>query len=120
MACSIWTRSLNRPRLATCTVVLIPQFRKRKIQRLETLATNALFQVVLVPTVKPTPPTPEAANTAYVASLYQQCAQRAADPTAAAWVALLNNGASPQSVVLGIENSPEYLSDQVTAATRNT
>ncbi len=52
-------------------------------------------------------------NQAYVANVYQLLLSRVPDPSASAWVNDLNNGASPASVVLAIEASPEYLSDQV-------
>jgi hypothetical protein len=55
------------------------------------------------------------ANQAYVASVYQLLLGRIPDPSSAVWVNALNNGATPASVVLGIEGSTEYLSDQVTA-----
>ncbi len=53
------------------------------------------------------------ANQAYVATVYQLLLSRVPDPSAAAWVNDLNIGVSPASVVLAIEASPEYLSDQV-------
>jgi hypothetical protein len=84
-------------------------------QATQTSATNALFQIVLVPSPLPPPPTPEAANTAFVASVYKDLLGRAVDPGAQTWVTALNNGAAPQSIVLGIEGSTEYLTDQVTA-----
>jgi hypothetical protein len=55
------------------------------------------------------------ANQAYVANAYQLLLSRIPDPSASAWVNELNNGAPPATVVLGIESSPEYLGDQVTA-----
>ena len=53
------------------------------------------------------------ANAIYVTNLYSLLLHRAADPGAAAWVNLLNQGASPASVVQDIESSPEYLNDVV-------
>jgi hypothetical protein len=48
------------------------------------------------------------ANQRYVNALYQLLLHRAADAGAAFWVNALNQGASPASVVFGIENSAEY------------
>jgi hypothetical protein len=55
------------------------------------------------------------ANQAYVANVYQLLLNRIPDPNASVWVNDLNSGASPASVVLGVEASAEYLNDQVTA-----
>ena len=52
-------------------------------------------------------------NQAYVANVYQLLLGRVPDPTASTWVNALNNGVAPTTVVLAIEGSPEYLSDQV-------
>jgi len=59
-------------------------------------------------------PPASGANAIYVTNLYSVLLHRAADPGAAAWVNLLNQGASPASVVQAIESSPEYLNDVVT------
>ncbi len=53
------------------------------------------------------------ANQAYVANVYQLLLSRVPDPSSSVWVNDLNNGASPASVVLDIEASTEYLTDQV-------
>jgi hypothetical protein len=58
-------------------------------------------------------------NQAYVANIYQLLLSRIPDPSSATWVNALNNGASPASVVLAIEGSPEYLNDQVVALYRH-
>jgi len=50
----------------------------------------------------------------FVSVVYGQLLNRSTDPSAAAWVNLLNAGASPGSVVSGIEGSTEYLTDVVT------
>ncbi len=55
------------------------------------------------------------ANNLFVASAYGLLLNRYPDPSAVAWVNLLNNGDSPAGVVFGIEGSTEYLNDQVTA-----
>lgn len=55
------------------------------------------------------------ANTVFVANAYQLLLHRAPDPGAAGWVNALNLGVSPTLVVLGIEASTEYLTDQVAA-----
>jgi hypothetical protein len=52
-------------------------------------------------------------NQIYVANVYILLLNRAPDPSASGWVDSLNNGASPASVVLGVEGSTEYLNDQV-------
>jgi len=60
--------------------------------------------------------TPNAtANQIYVENLYEMLLGRAGDGAfgAAAWVNALTAGASPASVVAGIESSAEYLSDRV-------
>ncbi len=54
-------------------------------------------------------------NNLFVASAYGLLLNRYPDPGAASWVNLMNNGDSAPGVVLGIEGSTEYLSDQVTA-----
>jgi hypothetical protein len=54
-------------------------------------------------------------NQAYVANVYQLLLNRVPEPSASVWVNDLNNGASPASVVLAIEGSAEYLTDQVKA-----
>ncbi len=53
------------------------------------------------------------ANQDYVNSVYQLLLGRNADAGASFWVNLLNNGASPSSVVLCIEGSSEYLGEIV-------
>lgn len=55
------------------------------------------------------------ANSIYVASAYGLLLGRVPDSTAVFWVNLLNNGASSANVVLGIEASVEYVTDQVDA-----
>jgi len=55
------------------------------------------------------------ANSLFVASAYGLLLNRATDSGAAFWVNELNSGASSASVVLGIEGSTEYLTDQVVA-----
>jgi len=55
------------------------------------------------------------ANSLFVASVYGLLLYRAPDPSASTWVNELNSGASPTSVVLAIEGSAEYLTDQVVA-----
>jgi hypothetical protein len=54
-------------------------------------------------------------NSLFVASVYGLLLNRYPDPSAVSWVNLMNNGDSAPGVVLGIEGSTEYLSDQVTA-----
>jgi hypothetical protein len=54
------------------------------------------------------------ANQAYVANAYQLLLSRAPDTNASFWVNALDNGGSAAGVVLGIEDSEEYLKDQVT------
>jgi len=49
----------------------------------------------------------------FVSVVYGQLLNRSTDPSAVAWVNLLNAGASPSSVVSGIEGSTEYLTDLV-------
>ncbi len=71
---------------------------------------DAIQQFTL--TISPPVMTP---NQAYVANVYHLLLNRTPDPSSSAWVNLLNNGASPASVVLAIEGSTEYLNDQVTA-----
>ncbi len=63
-------------------------------------------------TISPPSMTP---NQAYVANVYHLLLNRTPDPSSSGWVNLLDNGASPASVVLEIEGSVEYLNDQVTA-----
>ncbi len=53
------------------------------------------------------------ANSLYACSLYGLLLNRA--PDTVYWIMQLNNGATPASVVLGIEASAEYLSDRVVA-----
>jgi hypothetical protein len=55
------------------------------------------------------------ANTLYVSSLYGLLLNRAPDPSSSSWVNALNSGATPASVVFGIESTQEYLNDQVVA-----
>jgi hypothetical protein len=54
-------------------------------------------------------------NQRYVNALYQMLLQRPADPGAAFWVNLLNQGASPATVVMAIEASTEYRTIEVQA-----
>ena len=54
-------------------------------------------------------------NSLFVASLYGLLLNRNPDAGAGFWANLMNNGASAAGVVLSIENSTEYLNDQVTA-----
>src|SRR5699024_11185541 len=54
-------------------------------------------------------------NQDYVNNVYQLLLGRNADAGASFWVNLLNNGASPSSVVLSIQGSSEYLSSVVNA-----
>jgi hypothetical protein len=60
-------------------------------------------------------PPPSIASQTYVANVYQLLLGRTPDPSSSVWAHALDNGASPASVVLGIEGSTEYLSDQVVA-----
>ncbi len=53
------------------------------------------------------------ANQVYVANVYQLLLSRAPDASSSVWVNALNNGVTPATVVLDIEGSTEYLSDQV-------
>lgn len=55
------------------------------------------------------------ANTLFVASVYSLLLGRVPDASASYWVGLLNSGATPASVILSIEGSTEYLTDQVDA-----
>jgi hypothetical protein len=55
------------------------------------------------------------ANSLFVASVYGLLLSRAPDPSASTWVNQLNSGATPTSIVLAIEGSTEYLTDQVVA-----
>jgi parallel beta-helix repeat protein len=55
------------------------------------------------------------ANNLFVASAYGLLLNRAPDAAASSWVQALNGKNSPASVVLGIEGSTEYLTDQVSA-----
>jgi hypothetical protein len=54
-------------------------------------------------------------NNLFVASAYGLLLNRYPDPGAVSWVNLMNNGDSAPGVVLGIEGSTEYLSEQVAA-----
>ena len=54
-------------------------------------------------------------NNLFVASVYGLLLNRYPDSGAASWANLMNNGDSAAGVVLGIEGSPEYLTDQVDA-----
>ncbi len=54
-------------------------------------------------------------NQAYVANNYQLLLSRLPDPSSSVWVSDLDHGATPGSVVLAIEDSTEYLNDQVVA-----
>ena len=56
-----------------------------------------------------------AANQLYVTNVYKLLLNRLPDTGFVFWVLALNNGATPASVVLGIEGSGEYLNDQVFA-----
>jgi hypothetical protein len=55
------------------------------------------------------------ANTLFVNSLYGLLLNRVPDSASVNWVTALNNGATPSQVVLGIEGSTEYVTDQVIA-----
>ena len=55
------------------------------------------------------------ANQVYVANVYQLLLSRAPDAGSSVWVDALNKGVSAAAVVLGVENSTEYLNDQVAA-----
>lgn len=55
------------------------------------------------------------AHTVFVAHLYQLLLHRSPDPVASGWVTALDGGASPASIVLGIQQSGEYLAHQVVA-----
>lgn len=57
-------------------------------------------------------PTP---NQIYIANVYQLLLNRQPDPGAAAWVDDLNQGVSPVAVLIAIEGSEEYITDQVDA-----
>lgn len=59
------------------------------------------------------------ANELFVASAYGLLLNRTTDAGSVFWVSALNSGASPASVVLGIEKSAEYLADQVDALYRH-
>ena len=61
------------------------------------------------------PPATSTPNQAYVLNVYHLLLNRIPDPSSSVWVNSLDNGASPVSVVLGIEGSTEYLNIQVTA-----
>jgi hypothetical protein len=63
----------------------------------------------------PADPAQISANTIYVSNVYELLLHRAPDGGADFWVNSLNNGATPSSVVLGVEASAEYLQDQVVA-----
>ncbi|HEV3444279.1 MAG TPA: DUF4214 domain-containing protein [Gemmataceae bacterium] len=52
-------------------------------------------------------------NQRYIASIYQTLLGRAPDPSAIAWVNLLNQGVAPAAVVLAIEASLEFRLDEV-------
>jgi hypothetical protein len=58
------------------------------------------------------------ANAVYVGNLYSLLLGRAADPSGSYWVGLLDEGASPGSVIVAIENTPEYLGIGVTGIYR--
>lgn len=58
---------------------------------------------------------PAITSQAYVANVYQLLLGRIPDSSSSVWVNDLDSGASPASVVRGIEGSTEYLSDQVVA-----
>jgi hypothetical protein len=53
------------------------------------------------------------ANGVYVENLYETLLDRIADSGAAGWVSMLNGGARPSAVVLGIESSAEYRTAEV-------
>jgi hypothetical protein len=55
------------------------------------------------------------ANGAYVENLFETLLGRTADPGAAGFVTMLNNGASPATVVADIVHSTEYATDEVRA-----
>ena len=58
---------------------------------------------------------PSITSQTYVANVYHLLLGRIPDPGSTVWANNLDNGASPAGVVLGIEGSTEYLSDQVVA-----
>jgi hypothetical protein len=53
------------------------------------------------------------ANGVYVENLYETLLDRIADAGAAGWATMLNDGANPSAVVLGLENSAEYRTAEV-------
>ncbi len=55
------------------------------------------------------------ANNLYVASVYGLLLHRYPDPGAQSWSGAMDNGDSAAGVALGIQESPEYPNDQVTA-----
>jgi Domain of unknown function (DUF4214) len=57
----------------------------------------------------------QAPNQNFVTIAYGFLLHRVPDPSSAHWVNLLNNGTTPAQVLLNIQGSPEYLSDQVSA-----
>jgi hypothetical protein len=70
---------------------------------LQTMATNAVFKVTLVPNVRPP------SNTTLVDSLYQVLLGRPADSAGEAfWVNKLNTGTPVAQVTLGFIDSPEH------------
>jgi hypothetical protein len=58
---------------------------------------------------------PSITSQTYVANVYHLLLGRIPDPGSTVWANNLDNGASPAGVVLGIEGSTEYLSNQVVA-----
>ena len=65
------------------------------------------------PVAGPSTASASSPNAVYVGNLYGLLLNRTPDAGAASWVDALNSGTSPASVVLGIEASTEYLTDQV-------
>src|SRR5262249_23639952 len=53
------------------------------------------------------------ANQVLVESIYETVLGRTADPGAAGWVGLLDQGVAPSTVIQAIENSGEYRTNQV-------
>ena len=70
------------------------------------------FDYLNTPTI---PPTSFSTGQPYVDNLYELLLYRNPDTAAANWVNLLNAGMPESTVILGIEQSPEYLKNVVTA-----
>ncbi len=81
----------------------------------ETQPTPPPPPVVTPPPPVVTPPTQPTLtpNQLFIQRVYQALLGRAADAGSAGWVNLLNQGVSPTTVALDIENSTEYRSDVV-------